>query len=168
MATVNRDLSDRLPSENAALESEQDYRLLFEGHPQPMWLYDTETFAFLKANDAAVKQYGYSRDEFLTMTIPQLSAPEDLPKHMELVSRPLPAFDRSGPWRHRLKDGSIIQVLVTSHSLRFGSHNARFVLAEDLTRRPAARAGAAAVAGSRTEQRRARPGQGRDGVDGEP
>ncbi|MGA8923527.1 MAG: PAS domain-containing protein, partial [Candidatus Dormiibacterota bacterium] len=65
MATVNRDLSERRDSEKAALDSEQNYRMLFEGHPQPMWLYDTETFAFLKANDAAVKQYGYSRDEFL-------------------------------------------------------------------------------------------------------
>ncbi|MGA8922397.1 MAG: ATP-binding protein, partial [Candidatus Dormiibacterota bacterium] len=124
---------DRLQSEQTALESEQNYRMLFEGHPQPMWLYDTDTFAFLKANDAAVKQYGYSRDEFLTMKIPQLSAPNDLPKYMELVSRPLPPFDRSGPWRHRLKDGSIIQVLVTSHALRFDGHNARFILAEDLT-----------------------------------
>ncbi len=133
METVNHDLSDRLRSEKAALDSEQNYRMLFEGHPQPMWLYDTDTFEFLKANDAAVKQYGYSRDEFLAMTIPQLSAPDDLAKNMELVSRPIPSFDRSGPWRHRLKDGSVVQVLITSHALRFGDHNARFVLAEDLT-----------------------------------
>jgi signal transduction histidine kinase/CheY-like chemotaxis protein len=52
---------------------------------------------------------------------------------MELVSRPLPAFDRTGPWLHRLKDGSVVQVLITSHALRFDDHNARFVLAEDLT-----------------------------------
>ncbi|HSP10098.1 MAG TPA: ATP-binding protein [Candidatus Dormibacteraeota bacterium] len=133
MATVNQDLSDRIQSERSTLDSEQNYRTLFEGHPQPMWLYDVDTFAFLKVNDAAVRQYGYSREEFLGMNIAQLSAPDDLPKHRELLSRPLPSFDRTGPWRHRLKDGSIIQVLITSHALRFGAHNARFVLAEDLT-----------------------------------
>ncbi|HUZ87351.1 MAG TPA: ATP-binding protein [Candidatus Baltobacterales bacterium] len=133
METVNYDLSERLHSEQAARDSEQNYRMLFEGHPQPMWLYDTETLAFLKVNDAAVKQYGYSRDEFLTMKIPQLSAPNDLAKHLELVSRPLPSFDRTGPWCHMMKDGSIVQVLVTSHALRFDEHNARFVIAEDLT-----------------------------------
>ncbi|HUY74057.1 MAG TPA: ATP-binding protein [Candidatus Dormibacteraeota bacterium] len=117
----------------ATLDSEQNYRMLFEGHPQPMFIYDTATLAFLKVNDAAVNQYGYTRDEFLKMTIPQLSAPDDVLKHMELVSRPLPAFDKTGPWRHRLKDGSIVEVLVTSHALKFGAHDARFVLAENLT-----------------------------------
>jgi PAS domain S-box-containing protein len=113
--------------------SERSYRMLFEGHPQPMWLYDVHTLAFLKVNDAALERYGYSRDEFLAMTINDIRPPQDVPKLLELLKNPLPPFDKTGPWRHLLKDGSTIQVLITSHAVTFGDHAARFVLAEDLT-----------------------------------
>ena len=132
MATIKRELADRLNSEQKALDSEHNYRLLFEGHPQPMWLYDEHTLAFLRVNDAAVDRYGYSRDEFLGMTIKDIRPPEDIPKFLEL-SASRPAFDKSGPWTHLLKDGSTVQVLITSHTVSFGDREARFVLAEDLT-----------------------------------
>jgi len=133
MATVKRELAERLSSEQEAVVSERNYRMLFEGHPQPMWLYDEETFAFLEVNDSACAQYGYSRDEFLAMRITDIRPPEDVPKFLELMANPAPVSDRSGPWRHLLKDGSVIQVLITSHAVSFGDHRARFVLAEDLT-----------------------------------
>jgi PAS domain S-box-containing protein len=132
MASVKRELADRLMTEQKAMISERNYRMLFESHPQPMWLYDIETFAFLKVNDAAVEEYGYSRDEFMGMTIKDLSRPQDVPKFLELIAT-TPTFERSGPWPYLLKDGSTIQALVTSHAIRFGEHEARFVLAEDLT-----------------------------------
>jgi PAS domain S-box-containing protein len=133
MTTLQRELADRLLSEQTAIESERNYRLLFQGHPQPMWIYDLDSLAFLHVNDAAVERYGYSRDEFLAMKITGIRPPQDVPKLLETVSKPLPAFDKTGPWRHLLKDGTAVQVLVTSHALKFGDHNARFVLAEDLT-----------------------------------
>jgi PAS domain S-box-containing protein len=133
MATVKQELADRLSTEQTALVSERNYRMLFEGHPQPMWLYDVDTLAFLNVNEAAVKRYGYSRDAFLAMTINDIRPPQDVPKFLSLIPNPMPAFDRTGPWRHILKDGSTIQVLITSHAVTFAEHNARFVLAEDLT-----------------------------------
>jgi PAS domain S-box-containing protein len=133
MATVKSELVERLTSEQEALVSERNYRMLFEGHPEPMWLYDVETLAFLEVNDSALARYGYSRDEFLAMTIRDIRPAEDVPKLLEHGSKPLPSSDKSGPWRHVLKNGSVIQVLVTSHAITFGKHNARFVLAEDLT-----------------------------------
>jgi PAS domain S-box-containing protein len=133
MATVHHELADRLTSEQTALVSERNYRMLFEGHPQPMWLYDADSLAFLEVNDSAVARYGYSRDEFLAMTIKDIRPPEDVPKFLELYAEPPPRIDRTGPWRHALKDGSTIEVLITSHAVVFGDHNARFVLAEDLT-----------------------------------
>ena len=132
MAEVKRELADRLLSEHAARVSERSYRVLFDGHPQPMWVYDLDTLAFLEVNDAAVEHYGYTRDEFLAMTVKDIHPPEDVPKYLELTTE-LPSFDRSGPWRHMMKDGSIIQVLITSHGLTFADHLARFVMAEDLT-----------------------------------
>ena len=132
MATIKRELADRLSSEQKALDSERNYRSLFETHPQPMWLYDVHTLAFLRVNDAAIDRYGYSREEFLAMTIKDIRPPEDLPKFLELIADP-PAFDKSGPWKHLLKDGSKVDVLITSHAVSFGEQDARFVLAEDLT-----------------------------------
>jgi PAS domain S-box-containing protein len=133
MASLKRELADRLSSEQKALLSERNYRQLFDGHPQPMWLYDVNTLAFLEVNGAAVDRYGYSRDEFLAMTIKDIRPPQDLPKFLELTANPQPEFDKTGPWRHLLKDGSTVQVLITSHATTFAGHEARFVLAEDLT-----------------------------------
>ena len=132
MASVRTELAARLESERAARVSEHNYRTLFAGHPQPMWIYDTDTLQFLDANDAATVAYGYTRDEFLHMTIKDLALEEDVPKYLELI-QDVPPMDHSGPWRHVSKDGSVAQMLVTSHSLTFGGHNARFVMSENLT-----------------------------------
>ncbi len=64
--------------EEALRKSEAQYRLLFESNPQPMWVYDLTTFRFLAVNDAAVRHYGYSRAEFLDMTIKDIRPPEDV------------------------------------------------------------------------------------------
>jgi PAS domain S-box-containing protein len=132
MATIKRDLADRLTSEEKIVDSERNYRSLFESHPQPMWVYDTHTLAFLRVNDAAILRYGYSLEEFLAMTVKDMRRPEDIPKFLELEAHPL-AFDKTGPWALRLKDGSTVDVLITSHAVTFGEKEARFVLAEDLT-----------------------------------
>jgi PAS domain S-box-containing protein len=132
MATIRHELADRLTSEEKAVASERNYRSLFESHPQPMWLYDVETLAFLRVNDAAIARYGYSREEFLAMTIKDISPQADVPKLIQVLAHP-PAFDKTGPWSHLLKDGSTLEVLVTSHAVSFGEREARFVLAEDLT-----------------------------------
>jgi PAS domain S-box-containing protein len=132
MASVKTELAERLRSEHAARVSERNYRTLFIGHPQPMWLYDIETLAFLDVNDAAIATYGYTRDEFLSMTLKDIRPSEDVPKFLELLGD-TPSYDRSGPWRHIHKDGSVEQVLITSHNVRFADRDARFVMAEDLT-----------------------------------
>src|SRR4029077_533948 len=91
MASLKRELADRLSSEQNALVSERNYRLLFEGHPQPMWLYDLDTLAFLEVNDAAVERYGYSRAEFLAMTIKEIRPPQEPPQFLGLMAPPTPA-----------------------------------------------------------------------------
>ena len=132
MAKIKHELAERLASEQKVVDSEHNYRSLFESHPQPMWLYDANSLAFLRVNDAAILRYGYSREEFLAMTVKELRRPEDVPKFLELLDQ-LPAFDKSGPWIHLLKNVSTVEVLITSHAVSFGEKAARFVLAEDLT-----------------------------------
>lgn len=122
---VNRTLS----------KSELQYKYLFENNPFPMWIYDTETLRFLTVNDSAIVKYGYSREEFLSMTIKDIRPAEDVPSLMENIETYNEEFQTSGPWRHRLKDGKIILVEVTSHFLDFEGNTARFVMAQDITER---------------------------------
>ncbi len=121
---------------NEALQrSEGHYRLLFEGNPLPMWVYDVETLAFLAVNDAAVLRYGYTRAEFLSMTIKDIRPAEDLPRLKENLSRAPAEFEGAAEWRHRKKDGTVINVEITSHRIEFSGHGARLVLAQDITER---------------------------------
>jgi len=111
------------------------FRLLFAENPHPMWVYDLETLRFLEVNDAAVTQYGYTRDEFLAMRITDIRPAEDVPRLLEDVEKERPAFDRAGVWQHRRKDGHVIDVEVTSHTLSFGGRPAALVLVQDISER---------------------------------
>src|SRR5205814_5575579 len=112
------------------------YRLLFESNPCPMWVYDLQTLAFVAVNDAAVERYGFSTDEFLSMTIKQIRPPEEIPRleqdlraGTEEPGRP----GRTGPWRHRTKSGELMDVEIASRSLTFEGRPARLVVAFDVT-----------------------------------
>ena len=107
------------------------YRLLFERNPQPMWVYDLESLAFLAVNDAAVEHYGYSTEEFLRMTIRDIRPVEDIPALLENVSRELSRLER----RHRRKDGALIDVEITTNNLDWAGRPAKLVLATDVTER---------------------------------
>ena len=135
---VSRDVTQRKLIENQLLESEQRYRLLFESNPEPMWVFDAETLQFMAVNDAAVIQYGYSRDEFLGMTIKDIRPEEDIPRLRSRMAHVRNGYSRSydsSGWRHRRKDGSIIDVEITWHTLEFLGRPAKLVLARDVTER---------------------------------
>lgn len=112
---------------------ETEYRALFRDSPQPMWIYDCATLAFLAVNDAAVGRYGYSRTEFLNMTIVDISLPAEVPLLLDVV-RELPGPYRTpGVWSQRKKDGEVIDVEITTHEMVFSGKAARLVLANDVT-----------------------------------
>ena len=135
MRAIKVELKQQLWTEPRTRPTYGRYLSLFILNPEPMWVYDVETLQILDVNESATQRYGYSRPEFLAMTIKDLRPQEDLPKFLELLPE-TPNFDRTGPWRHKLKDGTIIQVLVTSHSVKFGDRHARLVMAESLTHNP--------------------------------
>ena len=128
--------SRNIRNKQAALaESEEKYRLLFENNPHPMWVYDLETLAFLTVNDAALRHYGYTREEFLAMTIRDIRPAEDVAALLANVARVAEGLDEAGVWRHRKKDGSLIHVEITSHALSFEGKRAELVMVTDVTER---------------------------------
>jgi PAS domain S-box-containing protein len=132
---VFRDQTDERAARQAVAASERRYRLLFEANPQPCWVYDLETLAFLAVNDAAVKRYGWSREQFLAMTIADIRPPEDLPRLRDSVTHTPEGLEDAGVWRHLRKDGSLIDVEITSHTLQFEGRRAKLVVAHDVTAR---------------------------------
>ncbi len=128
------DITERRNAASAVQEAAEQYRLLFEGNPNPMWVYDRETLAFLAVNDAAVAHYGYSRGEFLNMTLADIRVPDDFTRLLQQL--PTRTDNRAvSEWQHRKKDGTIIEVETVSNSLQFQGRSARLVLANDVTER---------------------------------
>jgi two-component system cell cycle sensor histidine kinase/response regulator CckA len=130
-----QDVTERIKMEQVLRESEERYRLLFENNPHPMLVYDLETLRILDVNEAALDQYGYSRKEFLDLTILDIRPAEDIPALMENVAAVTNGLDHAGEWRHRRKDGTIIDVEINSHTLMYQGSQAEVVLAYDITRR---------------------------------
>lgn len=116
-------------------ESEHWSLLLFERNPFPMWIFDVESLAFLDVNEAAIGHYGYSREEFLSMTLLDIRPSEDLEVFMQDVAMRQTTYHADGPWRHRRKDGSIIQVEITVLPIDYHGRHAKFVMAMDVTAR---------------------------------
>jgi PAS domain S-box-containing protein len=127
------DITKRKQSEEALQESEARYRELFVSNPQPMWIYDLESLAYLDVNNAAIAHYGYSREEFLSMTLKDIRPAEDVPRLVDNIDRVNDGLDTAGIWRHIRKDGTVIQVEITSHVLLFHERQAEMVLIRDIT-----------------------------------
>jgi PAS domain S-box-containing protein len=122
-------------AQEALRESETRYRILFENSPVPKWLFDVETLRFLAVNDAALRSYGYSREEFLTMSIKDIRPAEDVEATVLEVGRLSPGSHTKEVKRHKKKDGTVIDVEVSGHTFGLEGKVARLVIAQDITER---------------------------------
>ena len=115
--------------------SEEQYRALFENTPYPMWVFDLETHRLLAVNSAAIAHYGYRREEFLTLKIEDLRPPEDIPALEQHLATKEAGYHTTGPWRHRKKDGTLIEVQTSGHEITFAGRRAELVVIDDVTER---------------------------------
>lgn len=133
--TAGYDVTERERARDALHRSEALYREIFEHHPHPMWVFDRETFDFLAVNDAAVRRYGFTREEFLRMKTHDIRPPEDVARMVATVRTRSGGVVGSGPWRHVGRDGEAFDVEVTAHDVDFEGRPAALVLAFDVTER---------------------------------
>jgi PAS domain S-box-containing protein len=119
---------------NQVIESEGKYKDLFENNPIPMWVYSVDSLRFIMVNDAAIAHYGYSRDEFLSMTLKDIRPDGEITKLEKNLAQPEFNIETSKTWKHKKKDGTIIHVEINSHSLpKSNGQHLRFVMARDVT-----------------------------------
>ena len=118
----------------AANDASKHYRVLFEANPHPMWIYNRHSLAFEGVNDAAIAQYGYSREQFLAMTLPEITAiaPDDLSSETTLRRQ---TEDSESIEQHRKSDGSLCFVDVATHPLPGDRPDLSFSLVQDVTER---------------------------------
>jgi diguanylate cyclase (GGDEF)-like protein/PAS domain S-box-containing protein len=118
---------------DASCQSEIQYRLLFDSNPLPMWVCERKTLKFLAVNKAASRQYGFSSQEFLTMTIADIRPEKDIPDLLEATANPIHGPQEATIWRHRKKNGAIIDVEIVGHDLHFHGIEAELIAARDVT-----------------------------------
>ncbi len=108
-------------------------QLLFSDNPYPMWTYDCVTLRFVSVNDAALRTYGFSREEFLAMTLLDIRPPEETPTLLDSMNQVDLGFNTAGVWRHRRKDGSPLFAEIRTFRFEKDSRHYELVLANDVT-----------------------------------
>jgi PAS domain S-box-containing protein len=131
---IGKDVTDKARALKAVEDSEARYRMLFNIHPQPMWVVEQESLRFLAVNQAAIDHYGYSREEFLSMTAEQLRYPEDLGQLLRDFQDQSRSYMQRAA-RHRKKNGEQIRVEIVSFNLEFDGSPARMAVITDVTER---------------------------------
>ncbi len=137
---VVRDVTERREAEAALEKHNREYRLLFESNPCPMYVCDETSLAFLAVNQAAIDRYGYTRNEFLAMTVLDIRPAAEVAQLLSYLAEPMRQHDAAGEWKHKKKDGSVIDVDVNWHKLDFAGRPSYLVMAADITEKKRAEA----------------------------
>jgi len=134
-----RDVTARVVAEKKLTESEQRYRRLFDLSPLPKTVLDVESLRFLDVNKAALTQYGYTKKEFIALPPAEIFSPEEMDERFRILRENGPCEEVAGIWKHRKKDGTVIQVEVFCHEISFKARPAKILVCHDISDQVAAR-----------------------------
>ena len=137
LSGILRDVTTQTEAAEALRRGEERYRLLFDANPHPMWVFDEDSLRFLAVNDAAVRKYEFTRDEFLGMSITEIRPPSEIPKILGHLATENHGASYGAPklWRHRTKSGIDLDVEISSYRFLFDGRNSQLILASDVTER---------------------------------
>ena len=125
----------RRRGEEALRKSESMFRLLFSQTPLPTWVIDPESLRFLLVNEAATRQYGFSEEEFLRLSVAEIHPTEEQERFRQHIAGWHTQREHRGHWKHRSKDGRIVEVDIVSHQVDYAGRNVRLVVAQDVSER---------------------------------
>jgi diguanylate cyclase (GGDEF)-like protein/PAS domain S-box-containing protein len=134
-SAIARDVTEERRSEATLRQSEEQYRILFEGNPVAMYVYERRTLRILAVNKAAIQQYGFTEQEFLEKTVAEFRPGEDIPSLLQDMAAHTDGLQKRGLWRHRRKDGAILDVEIVCHPLNFRGTESVLIAAHDITER---------------------------------
>ena len=127
--------SEQKEATELLIASEKKYKLLFEKNPVPMWMVSKSTLGIIAVNDAAIKHYGYKKEEFLKLKTTDLRPKKEINKYLVHIKEPGYGKNSSGIWEHKKKDGTIIMVEIIAHDVIYEDLPVRLVLANDVTKK---------------------------------
>ncbi len=128
-----RDITERKKAAEILQLSEKKYKLLFYNNPLPMWMSTIPGLDIIDVNESAIRHYGYSREEFLQLNSRDLRPPEDVADFISEVNKMDPGINNIKAWRHKKKDGTVIQVEVYSHEILYEEKRVWLALSHDVT-----------------------------------
>ena len=132
-ASLEKEIREHKQAAEALRESEKRYEVLFKSNPLPMWVYDPENLHYTAVNETAIQNYGYSLEEFLAMTVKDLHPERDIPTLLDHLEQTREKPWAMTTWRHKKKDGAIIDVEVVSRLVALSGRRMKLVLAHDVT-----------------------------------
>lgn len=135
LLAITFDITEQKQAQRETLKAKEQYQYLFHHSPLPMWIYDLQTLRFMDVNEAATLKYGWTREEFLSMSIRDIRPVNEKERLVNYQKQKISSYSNSGIWKHLQKDGSTVDVEVTSHEFVFKGRKARIVLANDVTER---------------------------------
>lgn len=134
--SIVHDIVERTKTEIKLRDSEENYRFMFAQNPQPMWIIDLDTLVFLEVNSSAINLYGYSRDEFLTMTLKNIHIETEVPELLIDIEQSK-KLNHESNWVvervHKKRNGKLIVVEITAHNLIFDGKQASHALMNNIT-----------------------------------
>lgn len=130
-----RDITDRKMGELTLRQNEARYKVLFDANPEAMWVYDIRSYGFLAVNDAAIRRYGYSREEFLSMSVRDIRPADEIRMFDERDEPRTNGLRSFTGFHHKKNDGTTFDVEILSHPIMFEGRPAMLVSAKDVTER---------------------------------